>query len=146
MTVSEHWLTEARAKPRSTGSFHWIFKLSLLMQTPGNHMVLMALATELDVLEVLFRNQNKTFFLYILLKDQNCDIPSSTKRGPIRVLVFQHLKQLFMFIQLQIATKHHVFFLSVNKNLNDSSLKSPLRWLRFPWNSSEDTLTVKLSH
>lgn len=68
MTVSEHWLTEARANLRSTGSFHWIFKLSLLMQTPGNHMVLMALATELDVLEVLFRNQNKTF-LYILLKD-----------------------------------------------------------------------------
>lgn len=109
-------------------------------------MVTMALATEVDVLKILFRNQNKIFFLDTLPKDQNCDIPSSTKEGPIRALVYEHLKQLFMFIQLRIATKHHVFFLSVNKNLNDSSLRSPLRRLQFPQSSLEDILTTKLSH
>lgn len=90
-------------------------------------MVPMALATELDVLEILLGNQNQIFILGTFPKDQNCDIPESTKQGPIRVLVFEHLKQLFMFTQLRRATKRHVFFLSVNKNLNDSSLRSPLR-------------------
>lgn len=134
------------SKLRSTGSFCWIFKLSLVVRTFGSHMVLMALATELDVLEILFRNQNKIFFLDTLLKDPNGDTPSSTSQGPVRALVFEHLKQLFMFIELRIATKHHVFFLSVNKILNDSSLRSPLRRLQFPQSSLKDILTTKLSH
>lgn len=105
----------------------------------------MALVTERVVLEILLGNQNQVFILDTFPKDQTCAIPQSTKQGPVRALVFEHLKQLFMFIQLRIATKRHVFFLSVNKNLNDSSLRSPLRRLQFPRSSLEDTLTAKLS-
>jgi len=46
-------------------------------------MIPMGLATELLVLEILFRNQNKIFLLDTLPKDQNCDTPSTPNGGPL---------------------------------------------------------------
>lgn len=59
-----------------------------------------ALVIECAVLEILLGNQNQLFILDTFPKHQTCAIPQSTKLGPVRALVFEHLKQLFMFIEL----------------------------------------------
>lgn len=49
-------------------------------------MVPIALATELDVLEVLFRNPNKIFFLDTLPKTKITISLQASNRGPLECL------------------------------------------------------------
>lgn len=122
------------------------FKLSLAARTSGEHMVLMVLVTMLSVLETPFGYPKEVLALDTSPKAPHDGSPQSPEQGTIREFVFEHWRQLFMFIPLQVATKHHVVFLSVNKSLNDSSLRSPLKSLQFPRSSLEDILPSKLSH
>lgn len=82
----------------------------------------------------------------LLQRPRNCDITLCSEKGPIREFVFQCFGWLFIFFKLQIAPEYHVFFFSVNKSLNDSSLRRPLTILPFPRNSLDGILATKLSH